>query len=462
MAVARQAYTQALTRADGQQLANQFDIDFYAHGQLGHLAMTVGDYQAAERDLSESVEKYRGDDAYQPGDDVYPSKDLGAQDNNLALALAKLGRDEDALAHAQSALAHDLMNPVYVDTLAFVQQLSGDDAAAVATYRKVLDADPTAYVSVNNLAVLLAQHGHRAEAEDLLERAVAVEPEYAIGWHNLGVVREPESRSLLASQGALARAARLDRGLRGEDGLVVDEEIYDSGLDVSRPLSPDWQYAASATSTPRALTVGVLVLLLLRLLWTLGLDKLTGAVSERLLTASWLGGRRLVGAVALLVSMGVLGWPVLSAAHSLLERCVLAGAVIALVMLPMFVRRLVARDRRVTHFSWVPALVVGAVGVPFGVAFAPYPTLVAPQTETRLRWAVPAAVAPVALVFILLAALDPVPLARVLALTATALLSSVLTPVPPLDGAYLKHRLLSLGVTLVFTGTTLAFAFQWI
>jgi hypothetical protein len=50
----------------------------------------------------------------------------------------------------------------------------------------------------------------------------------------------------------------------------------------------------------------------------------------------------------------------------------------------------------------------------------------------------------------------------VLALTATALLSSVLTPVPPLDGAYLKHRLLSLGVTVVFTGTTLAFAFKWI
>ncbi|MEO6509348.1 MAG: tetratricopeptide repeat protein [Nocardioides sp.] len=462
VADARQAYRRALTRADGQQLANQTDIDFYARGQLGDLAMTVGDHQEAERELSASVEGYRGDATYQPGDDVYPSKDLGAQDNNLALALAKLGRGDEALVHAQSALAHDLANPVYVDTVAFVQQLGGDDAAAVATYRKVLDADPTAYVSANNLAVLLAQHGHRAEAEDLLERAVAVEPDYAIGWHNLGVVREPRSRSLLTSQGALARAARLDRGLRGEDGLVVDEEIYQSGLDVSRPLSPDWQYAASATSSSRALTIGVLVLLLLRLLWTLGLDKLTGAVSERVLTASWLGRWRLPGGVGLLASMAVLGWPVLSAAHSWLERVVLAGAVVALLMLPLFVRRLVAGERRVTHFAWLPALVVGAVGVPFGVAFAPYPTLVAPQAESRLRWSVPAAVALVALVFILLAALDPVPLARVLALTATALLSSVLTPVPPLDGAYLKHRLLSLAVTLVFTGTTVAFAFQWI
>jgi tetratricopeptide (TPR) repeat protein len=461
LADAREAYTQAVTQADGQELTTAYEVDFFAHSQLGALAIAVGDYQEAARDLALSLEKYRGDATYVPGDDIFPSKDLGAQDNNLALALAKLGRDDDALTHAQSALAHDLANPVYVDTLAFVQQLAGDDAAATATYRKVLETDPTSYVSANNLAVLLAQHGHRAEAEDLLERAVAVAPRYAIGWHNLGVVREPASHSLLASQGALARAARLDRGLRGEDGLVVDEEIYQSGLDVSRPLSPDWQYAASATSTPRTLTLGVLALLFLRLLWTLGLDKLTGTVSEKLLTA---GGRgwRLPSIVAVVASAGVLGWPVVSAAHSSLERVVLVGAVAAMVVLPLFVRRLVARDRTVAHFAWVPAVGVGVVGVPFGVAFAPYPTLVAPASETRLRWAVPAAVVPVALVFVALAAVDPVPLARVLALTATALLSSVLTPVPPLDGAYLKHRLLSLGVTVVFTGTTLAFAFKWI
>jgi hypothetical protein len=278
---------------------------------------------------------------------------------------------------------------------------------------------------------------------------------------SLGVVREPASSALLASQGALARAARLDRGLRGEDGLVVDEEIYQSGLDVSRPLSPDWQYAASATRTPRALTLGILALLLLRLVWTLGLDKLTGATSERLLTAGG-RGRRLPGLVAVAAAVAVLGWSSVSAAHSSLERLVLGGAVVAMVALPLFVRRLVARDAPVPQFAWVPALVVGAAGVPFGVAFAPYPTLVAPAGQTRLRWAVPAAVAPVALVFVALAAIDPVPLARVLALTATALLSSVLTPVPPLDGAFLGHRLLGLEVIVVFTFTTLAFAFHWI
>ncbi|MCW2758182.1 MAG: hypothetical protein JWO46_1928 [Nocardioidaceae bacterium] len=460
---------------------NLDDVLFYANSQLGGLAMAAGKLPDAVRYLTASLEPGgQPQKIFKPDDDVYLGADLGAQDNNLALALAKQGKFTLALAHAGSAYAHDHANPVYVDTMAFVQQLEGDDKAAVSTYESVLKVDPSAYVSANNLAVLVAQQGHRSQAIGLLEKAVAAAPSYAVGWHNLGVLREPASHSLLASQGALARAARLDRGLRGQDGLQVDTTIYSSGLDVSRPLSPDWKYADTATRNPRALTWGVLALLLLRILWVLGLDKVTGWLSEKVLTASEKkSGRRLTrwfwtrlsGPVAVVASVAVLGWPVLTAAHSMVERSVLVAAVAALVLLPLLVRRLLAREVAVTHFAWVPALVVGAVGVPFGIAFAPYPTLNAAMPapdaepspgETRLRWAVPMAIAPVALVFIAMAALDPVPMVRILALTATALLASVLTPVPPLDGAYLQHRLLGLGVTVLFTFTTVAFALKWI
>ncbi len=209
----------------------------------------------------------------------------------------------------------------------------------------------------------------------------------------------------------------------------------------------------------------------------LGLDRLTGTVSEKVIKASAKPGRlrwfwrRLGGPVAVVASLVVLSWPLVTAAHSPLELLVLGAAAIAMVLLPLFVRRLLAGERRVSHFAWVPALVVGAAGVPLGVAFAPYPSLDAPTpstdtpaspADTRLRWLVPAAVTPVAATFTLLAALDPVPIARLLALSAIALLASVLTPVPPLDGAYLEHRLLGLGVTVFFTFTTVAFALQWI
>ena len=410
IAEARRAYGQARNQADGQELGTASTVDFYVHSQLGGLDLEQGDYDAAVDEYRACLDGYWGDvPPFEPGDDIYPNKEIGAQDNNMALALLKLGRDDEALTHAQSALAHDLANPVYVDTVAFVQQLSGDDDAAIETYQRVMETDPTAYVSANNLAVLLAQHGRRAQAVRLLEQAVAVAPTYAIGWHNLGVLREPVSTSLLSSQGALARAARLDRGFRGQDGLVVDDEIYRSGLDVSRPLSPDWEYASSATSVPRALTLGALALLLLRLVWVLGLDRLTGTVSEKVIKASAKPGRlrwfwrRLGGPVAVVASLVVLSWPLVTAAHSPLELLVLGAAAIAMVLLPLFVRRLLAGERRVSHFAWVPALVVGAAGVPLGVAFAPYPSLDAPTpstdtpaspADTRLRWLVPAAVTP--------------------------------------------------------------------
>ena len=96
----------------------------------------------------------------------------GAQDNNLALALAKLGRHDDSIAYAESALAHDPVNPIYVDTVAFVHDLAGDEQRAAITYRQALAADATSYVSANNLAVILAQDGQRAEAAAVLEDAV--------------------------------------------------------------------------------------------------------------------------------------------------------------------------------------------------------------------------------------------------------------------------------------------------
>ena len=99
----------------------------------------------------------------------------GAQDNNLALALAKLGRDGDAATYAGSALAHDPANPIYVDTVAFVQHLAGHEHAAAEAYRARSRPTPP-YVSANNLAVLLAQDVHRTDAAAVLADALTVAP----------------------------------------------------------------------------------------------------------------------------------------------------------------------------------------------------------------------------------------------------------------------------------------------
>ena len=261
------------------------ELTFHARAQLGSLALSDGDFEEAADQLTAALaDEYPegppgADDEVGWGRQV--TRSSGAQDNNLALALAKLDRGADAVTYAEAAVAHDPANPIYVDTVAFAQHLAGREREAAETYRAALAADATSYVSANNLAVLLAQDGHRSDAAAVLEDALRVAPDYAIGWHNLGVVQAPASRELLASQGALATAGTLDRDLRGRDDLIVDTEIYRSGVDVSKPLPPDWTYAASASGSTSRLTLSVILLLLLRVLWALGLDKVVSAVGER-------------------------------------------------------------------------------------------------------------------------------------------------------------------------------------
>ncbi len=453
------------------------ELTFYTHGQLGALALSVGDLDQAAGQLASALALVYGDEAPPgPDDEVGWGRQAtgfssGAQDNNLALALAKLDRGDEAITFARAALAHDPANPIFADTVAFAQHLAGDEDDAVETYRAALAADSTSYVSANNLAVLLAQDGHRADAAAVLQDALRVAPDYAIGWHNLGVVQAPASLELLSSQGALATAAGLDRDLRGRDDLIVDTEIYRSGLDVSKPLPPDWTYAASATSSPSRLTLSVILLLLLRVVWALGLDKLVSVVGERVVRQPgeravrrrlW---RRLDPVWAVVACLGVVGWPLLRAGHSVLERGVLVGAGAALVLLPLLVRRLLATAARVEvrHFTWTPAVVLGVAAVPFGLALAPYPFMAgdAPQSR-RLRAVVPLVVAPVAIAFLALAWLDPTPLARTLAVSFAALLGSVLAPIPPLDGSHFTGRLLNAVVTLGLAGVTAAVALNWV
>jgi Tfp pilus assembly protein PilF len=61
-----------------------------------------------------------------------------------------------------------------------------DDAAT--RYRAALELDPDQVVAWSNLAAILAQQGHVAEAESSLRRAIAIRPEYAEAWSNLGNV----------------------------------------------------------------------------------------------------------------------------------------------------------------------------------------------------------------------------------------------------------------------------------
>ena len=321
----------------------------------------------------------------------------GAQSNNLALLLSLDGEHDEAVSQARAAVFEDPASSVFTDTLAYAHQRAGQDDEAIAAYRRVLRADPTAYVSANNLGVLLADAGEWDEAEDAFGQAVAIEPDYAQAWHNLGsVLGEGWSPAgYVASQAALAEAVRLDSSFRDvEPGWAMDEQVRDLDLDVSRPLDPDWQFANSVEDQGAPFTAVLLVLVLLRVAWSLGLDTVIGRGAEGALAR---GGRFSFlattlpawGAGALCVALlaGTLLWNSVGGSAVLV-----ALGVVGLVTVPLVLRG------QARHRSWVPAMAVGAVLAPLGSPFVPYPNLVATRERpTRVLVQLPALVAAVAL-----------------------------------------------------------------
>ena len=453
-------------------------FDGFGDGQLGALLLNDGKYDQAAAHLRRAIKlRFGAQRASLSGArEVFPDSSIllrGSEHNNLALAAAKSGNFDLARQAAAGAVERDPSNPVFLDTAAFVQHLAGEDAAAVDGYRKALAQDPSSYVSANNLAVLLAEDDANDEAVELLEQAVKANPDYAKAWHNLGVVRSRAGSvgAFLEGQGALARAAAIDHDLRGnETALLVDDKIYDSGLDVSRTVPPDWTYAASAKETGRGFIITMALLILLRLLWVLGLDRVAGGVAERVIASSPHSGRRTAWfwrrfrpRWALAASFTVLAVPVVWGVP-IASAMVFGALTIALVSIPIATRLCITRPGESMHFGWTPALAVGLVGMPFGIAIAPYPVLDSTRPDERwtVRWLPSLVLAGVTALFAVASLTTSLPYLRVAAATALALLATLLIPVPPFDGSRLKGRRAQLVVACLLTFGAVAFGLKWV
>jgi tetratricopeptide (TPR) repeat protein len=105
---------------------------------------------------------------------------------NLGMLLARQGQQSRALAHLQTA---------------FPQR---DERAL-----RMLDADPAAAEILNNLALGLANSGDRANAKDLLQRAIAIDSRHTVAQLNLGNLYLLEG-SLGLAQTQFEKALRLE------------------------------------------------------------------------------------------------------------------------------------------------------------------------------------------------------------------------------------------------------------
>lgn len=480
---ARRLYLQVVDREPEDEGYWTSKIRMHSEAQLGQLAFDRQRWSEAAERLRQAIEigsgyedkvHYGSSDPDGPYEIGQAGMLRGAQENNLALAEAKLGHRKESVKAAKAALERDAANPVFLDTVAFAFHLGGDVKKAANAYAAVIDQDTTSYVSANNLAVILAGAGETVAAKRLLKGAVSTAPDYAPAWHNLGVLETQswQPGTFLDGQAAMGQAARLDRSLRGEHGLKVDDEVYDSGLDVGAPLRADWSYASTATAGARPITLTMIALLLVRVARLLGFDRLGSWISERVVASSAVssraGGwfwRRLRVRWGVAVCVIVLGWSALWVRPHL-STALFLGSLAGLVVTPLLVRSAVARRRgeQAKHFTWTPALGVAAVGGPLGLSFVPFPSLddTVSKPSRAVRMVVPAFLGLICVSLVLGAAISAVPLSRDVAAACIVMTASVMTPVPPMDGASLSRRVPSLLVTIALAVVTVAFALRWV
>lgn len=434
---------------------------YFAQCQLGDIALRIREYAQAVTAYNDAIRQR--DELLS---DEYTAFQLfglekGAEENNLALAHILLKSGAEAEKQAALAVSRDAQSPIFAQTLAYAYQSKGEWEKSAATYRSALDADPTLFPAANDLGVILARQGKAADAVAEFRRAIGAKPTYALGWFNLGVQLGTMGPShFLEAQGALGRAVALDAGLRDRDReLVFDTDPYYSGLDLSRPLPATWRFAQHEHRAPVALTIFAILVLIGRLAWNLGLDKVTGSATEKALGwLSWLR-RPFVPAIAVTVLIGLFLWPLIgSPGVSVTEIAVIGAGILGLTGIYVRSRVLAARRSNlpVRHFTWLPSLAIGVALTAVGLSFATVPAAELPEERRTVRWIGPAMLAVFAAALLGIAAFTGVPATRALGSSAVVMLGSVLLPLRPFDGSYLRGKVVSLLISLAMLAVSIA------
>lgn len=442
------------------------------HRFLGDQLLKAGQPAQAVDAYRASVEAMAGNQKY--GKEPVPGcRGDGALDNNLALALVAAGRAAEAPTAAQQALACDPWSPLFTETVAFAAQSAGQPQEAVTAYKKAVELDPTMFTSWNNLGILQLDQGDTVGARKSFEGAVAAKGDFAKGWHNLGLLltQSGSAKDFLAGHGALAKAAVLDGALRGESSFLVDEQIYDAGVDLSKPIPAKWTYGGTAKSTVAALGFVGLIVAVVRGAWALGLDSVIEEMARRRVSSRdpsrrsrWLGKRysgwwaAMFSSLLLAMSLhealgsGIGSWGVaiivacsLVVAYSLAEASTAAGRLAPLQ----------------SPAPW--AMFVGITSSAAGYGFLPLGGRSdSPRESVMSRFRAPLLLALVALVAFGLSTWTGVRFARGIGLGALALVASALVPVQPLAGSRVRVRWVNLALALGLAVASLSVLFSWI
>lgn len=168
---------------EGIRLSQAFRADL--HVALGALAAESGKFGEAKKHYDLVLEKE-------------PSNP--AAHNNLAIALYRLGRPDEAEAELRKLVAE---HPKYADAtnnLAGIAVDQGRWKEAEKWARRTLELAPDSYEALNNLGVALDETQRSKEAEKYFRQALKILPEYRTAQVNLGITLIKLGQSTEAGQ----------------------------------------------------------------------------------------------------------------------------------------------------------------------------------------------------------------------------------------------------------------------
>ncbi|MGF1503315.1 MAG: putative 2OG-Fe(II) oxygenase [Paracoccaceae bacterium] len=145
--------------------------------------------------------------------------------HRAGMKAVRRGRVAEGRAMLETAVAARPNARALLADLAQVQLVSGDEAAATETYRRALAVDPGFAAGWLNLGILQMRADRIDEAGDCFECAIGIEPTMADALAGLGVVRQRQHRLPEAAE-ALARAVEAapgDAEIRSNLGGVLHE-----------------------------------------------------------------------------------------------------------------------------------------------------------------------------------------------------------------------------------------------
>jgi Tfp pilus assembly protein PilF len=434
----------AIQNASSAQEAPYKAVDF---ATVSYFACELlADYERESGDLHPAVEDYTTALSWSRQIKSRSGVRPEVLNNNAALAYLGLGQTSTAASLENKALELDRLDPTFLMTAGFIADRAGNVAQAARYDRLTLQSDPGAFPAANDLGVELSRQHHDQAAVSALRRAVGANPSYALGWFNLGILESKLGPAhLTASQGALAKAYRLDPSLKDRrHQLTIDASVYRTALDLSKPLPPSWSFAQLQRPAPAA-AAGLLTIVVLGF----GLAKASGRggaaaaerwldpISERLDSVPILARFRHPAFAVTATVIAFLPGHLRHAADFSESVLYLAG-VLVLAGAGMGARAMLARLRgaELHQVSWMPGIAFGLVTGALGLPWAPLPVIRKDDdNDPKLHLAAPLTLSILSLALFLESAWLHTPITQSCAVAALIMAASTLLPVGPLDGA---------------------------